>query len=120
MDINVVVLIGRLTKPVQVSVAGNHKVAKFTLAVGKGKDKGANFINCEAWDKTCEILEAYTNKGSRISVNGSIRTGSYDGANGKVYTTSVIANNVQLLDSRNDAQPSSSTTLDIEDDDLPF
>lgn len=106
--INMTILIGRLTKDVELKRTNNGKaVTNFTLAVNRQfkTDNGpdADFIQCQAWNKTAEVLEKYTSKGSQIAVTGSIQTRNYDGNDGKkVYVTEVIVNNVQFLDSKRD------------------
>ena len=99
---NNVVLIGRLTKDVEVryAPASQMAVARFSVAVDRGgKDKGADFISCVAFGKTAELMEKYTAKGLRISVQGHIQTGSYNKQDGtKVYTTDVVADRVEFID----------------------
>lgn len=64
---NNIVLIGRLTRDVEVrSTASGARVANFTLAVSR-RFKGADgvevdFIDCVAWNKPVDVLEAYTKK----------------------------------------------------------
>lgn len=107
---NVVSLIGRLTKDVEARVAQtqngeNMTISRFSLAVDrKGKDAGADFINCVAFGKNGEFAEKYLAKGIKIGIVGEIRTGSYDGKDGKkVYTTDVIVNSYTFCESRKDA-----------------
>ena len=109
---NVVSLIGRLTKDVEVRVAQTQKgenmtISRFSLAVDrKGKDAGADFINCVAFGKNGEFAEKYLAKGLKIGIVGEIRTGSYDGKDGKkVYTTDVIVNSYTFCESRKDTRP---------------
>jgi len=98
---NITILTGRLTKEVELKVTNSgKKVTQFTLAVQRDKDN-ADFINCVAWEKTAELLQAYTNKGSKIVVNGSLRTRDYQGTDGKkVYVTEVLVNQIELLDKK--------------------
>lgn len=122
---NNVILIGRLTKDVMMnSTQGGSVVANFTLAVNRPKSKNgeqsADFISCVAWNKTAEILEKYTQKGSQIAVSGSIHTRSYDNKEGKkVYVTEVVVWQVQLLGSKGQSSTSDSN-IPLNDDDLPF
>lgn len=105
----------------------NQKVVtQFNLAVYRTKDE-TDFINCVAWDKTAELLETYTSKGSQIGVNGTLRTRNYDDPNipnRKVYVTEVLVNSITLLDSKKKEQetyqPSYEPVADITSDDLPF
>lgn len=78
---------------------------KFTLAVNrrfknKNGDYDVDFINCVAWKGAAENLVNYMSKGSKIAVEGNIQTVSYINKNGaKVYTTEVVAENIEFLDS---------------------
>lgn len=103
MDINVVVLVGRLTREADMRSKDDKAIAKFSLAVNRMKKDEADFINCTAFGKTAEIVEKYTRKGSRVAVRGKIQTGSYTNKEGqKVYTTDVIVDDLQLLDPKSD------------------
>lgn len=106
---NKVILIGRLTKDVELvyvqSQEANLAKVKFTLAVDrkykKGAENSADFINCIAWNKTAEYLGAHATKGSKIAVEGSIQTGSYTNKDGKkVYTTDVVVDSVEIAGTR--------------------
>lgn len=93
---NNVVLIGRLTKDVELRYTDGAEpkaIARFTLAVNRmGKKDEADFINCLAFGRTAEFMEKYTGKGKLTAINGRIHTGSYTNKEGKtVYTTNVIA-----------------------------
>lgn len=104
MDINVVMLIGRLTKDADVR-AGEKTIAKFSVAVNRMKKDEVDFLNCVAFGKTAEIVEKYTHKGSRIAIRGRIQTGSYEKDGRKVYTTDIIAEEIQLLDPKSEEPP---------------
>lgn len=109
---NSVYLIGRLTKDVDLrATKSGTSVAGFILAVDKGLSKQkreeaeqagrptADFISCQAWGMTADLLSQYCDKGSRIAIEGRIQTGSYqDKETGKtVYTTDVVADRVEFL-----------------------
>ena len=119
--------IGRLTKDVEVTTTQNNKkVAKFTIAINKYRD-GADFLNCVAWEKTAEVLERYTQKGSQIGIVGRVETRNYEDKTGnRVYITEIIVNQVELLGSKSENKQESyskqddSYVLDISNDDLPF
>lgn len=104
---NKVILIGRLTRDPEVSYgSGNLAIARFTLAVDRrfkkeGDEQTADFISCRAFSKTAEFIEKYTHKGTKLVLEGRIQTGSYTNKEGqKVYTTDVIADNVEFGESR--------------------
>lgn len=102
---NNVQLIGRLTKDPEIRYTQSQTaVVSFTLAVDrrfkKDGEQTADFISCKAWNKTAEFVSKYFTKGKRMALTGRIETGSYEGKNGKVYTTEVIADNVEFVDSK--------------------
>ena len=99
---NQAIILGRVTKEIIPNFTPNTgmAVSKFTVAVDRGKDKGADFISCVAFGKTAETIAQYFNKGNRILIQGHIQTGSYDGKNGKVYTTDVIVDRIEFIDKK--------------------
>ena len=102
---NLVVLSGRLTKDPEIRYTQDEMaVANYTLAVDRyGKDKGADFIRCVAFDKRAQFAEKYLSKGMKIMVSGRIQTGSYERQDGtKVYTTDVIVDNQEFAEKRVD------------------
>lgn len=137
--INRVVLVGRLTKDVELQyLPSGVAVAKFTLAVNRpfsnaSGEKEADFINITVWRKPAENSANFLKKGSLAGVEGRIQTGSYEGTDGKrVYTTEVVADSVQFLEpkgnggSGGNSSPSTPThenpepPIEVSDDDLPF
>ena len=102
---NNVTLIGNLTKDVEVRYSTGEKqtaVGRFTLAInsGFGDRKRVDYINIVCFGKTAENAEKFLAKGSKCAVRGRIQTGSYEGKNGKVYTTDIIADEVEFLSTR--------------------
>lgn len=109
--INNVVLVGRITKDIDLRMSESGKAyTNFTLAVNrafKGQDgqQQADFISCKTFNKQAENLARYCGKGSLIAVVGSIQVSNFQGKDGNtVYRTEVIANNIQFLDTRNQGQ----------------
>ena len=109
--INNVTIIGRTTKDIELrATSSGTNNASFTLAVERNfknanGDKETDFINCVAWRKTAEILAQYAPKGSLIGVRGRIQTRNYENNQGvRVYLTEVVADEVQLIDTRNNNQ----------------
>lgn len=127
---NKTILMGRLTKDVEVRYTQNNNkaVARFTLAVNRrGKDAGTDFISCIAWGKTAELLQKYCKKGSQVGIVGRIRTGQYDDKDGKrVYTTDVVVEELDIIwDKKEENAVEDLGTKQFEqalinDDSLPF
>lgn len=103
---NNVSLIGRLTRDPDIRhTQSGHTVARFTLAVDAGKDREADFIPCQAWDKTAEVVEKCIGKGRQIGVTGSLKSGSYDDRDTgkKIRTLDVNVARIDFCGSRDDA-----------------
>ena len=106
-SINRVLLLGRLTKDVELmKTKSGTSYCRFTVACDRRKasdDKEAvtDFISCVAWRQSADFISQYGNKGSMVSIEGSIQTGSYTDKDGrKVYTTDVLTDRVQLVESK--------------------
>ena len=57
------------------------------------------------WRKLAEIVGQYLRKGSKVYVEGRIETRSWDDQNGqKRYTTEIVVNDMQMLDSRGEME----------------
>ena len=133
---NSVQLIGRLTRDPEVRYTdGGVSIARFSLAVERRfkQENGADadYINVVSFGKTAEFIEKYFRKGMKVALNGRIQTGSYTDKDGKkVYTTDVIAENVEFCESKgnsanNDAPAPASdgdfmSVPDGIDEELPF
>ena len=107
---NKVVLIGRVTRDPELRyTASNIPSTRFTLAVNRpfenqNGEREADFINVVVWRKQEKKKKKYVTKGSLIAVEGRIQTGSYEKDGQRVYTTDVVADNVQFLESKSQSQ----------------
>ena len=115
--INRTVLVGRLTRDVDLRTTGSGiSVGQFTLAVNRQftnaqGEREADFINCVIWRKSAENLANFAHKGSLIGVEGRIQTRSYDNQEGqRVYVTELVVDNFSLLDPKKDNQSSTKQT----------
>ena len=101
-------LIGRLTRDPELRYSSsNTAVVNFTIAIdrqytNKDGQRETDFIRVVAYNKQAENIKKFITKGSLVAVDGRIQTGSYDDKDGKrVYTTDIVADRVQFLDSKN-------------------
>lgn len=127
---NLAILMGRLTKDPDISISQNGtQIARYTIAIDRiGKDQGADFISCVAFNKSAEFADKYLKKGTKIAIEGAIRTGSYTNKDGqKVYTTDVIVNRQEFTESKGEAKPAETKPEDGFmsipggiDDEIPF
>ena len=127
---NTVSLIGRLTRDPEVRYTSTQMaVARFSIAIDRpakeGGEKQTDFPNIVVFGKQAENCERYLAKGRKVAINGRIQTGSYTDKEGrKVYTTDVVANYVEFLDSApQQAKPKQGEQVEgfkQADDDIPF
>lgn len=109
--INNVSLTGRLTRDPELKYTGSGTaVTNFNLAVNRtfknaNGERETDFIMCQAWRKTAEIIANNLNKGSLIGVEGRIQTRNYQDNDGKtVYITEVVVETVTFLESKAESQ----------------
>lgn len=110
---NNVSLMGRLTRDAELRYASNTEMAilRFNVAVDRklSKEKRqeaennnqptADFINCIAFGKTAEFIGQYFGKGNKIAITGHIQTGSYEKDGQRIYTTDVVVDSFDFVES---------------------
>jgi single-strand DNA-binding protein len=116
---NSVILLGRLSREPELRFipSSGMAVAKMNLAVDRemtkdkkeqAKQQGgqtADFVNITIFGKQAENVCNFLAKGSKCAIHGRINTGTYTTPEGeKRYSTDVIADRVEFLDSKADRQ----------------
>ena len=113
---NCVFILGRLTRDTELRYTANTQMAnaRFVVAVNRklSKEKRqeaenngyptADFISCVAWGKTAENIGNYFRKGNRIAITGHIQTGSYEKDGQRIYTTDVVVDSFDFVESNKD------------------
>lgn len=94
---NSVSLIGRATKDAEVRMAGETKVASYSLAVDR-RGEGTDFINITAFGKAADFAEKWVKKGIKLGITGYIHTGSYEKDGRRVYTFEVVAGSQEFCE----------------------
>ena len=138
--INKVILVGNLGNDPDVrSLPNGDQVTNISIATSKSWTKDGQKKEQTEWHrvvffrKLAEIAGQYLKKGSKVYVEGELRTRSYDKDGQKHYSTEIVANEMQMLDSKGDnqqSQPSGSQpaakdkwsppAADDFNDDIPF
>ena len=109
---NKTVLVGRLTKDVEVrKTQTGVSVASFSVAVDRQISKDAqeraaqagqavqtaDFINCVAWRQQADFLGTYGRKGALVAIEGHLQTQNYQDRNGNtVFRMDVVTDRVNL------------------------
>ena len=137
---NKVIITGRITKdPEAFTTQSGISRSTFTVAVQRPRKNqqgtyDSDFLPVVAWRQTADYVNRYLHKGSKIAVEGSIQTRSYDAQDGsKRYVTEILADHVEGLDSRENgaqtatrpAQPAAQEQgandfTEVDDQELPF
>jgi single-strand DNA-binding protein len=102
--LNEVRLIGNLTKDPDSRAAGSHTIVSFSIAVNR-KSKGADgqateevsFFDCDAWNKTGDLVMQYCKKGRQVLVLGRLKQERWEKDGQKRSKVKIIADNVQFL-----------------------
>lgn len=124
--VNKVILIGNLGKdPETKHLPSGSAVSNVTLATSESwkdqsgeKQERTEWHNVVFYGKLAEIAGEYLHKGSKVYVEGSIRTRKWTDKEGNDrYTTEIIAREMQMLDGKAGA-PQAKTPPD--NDDIPF
>lgn len=107
--INKVILVGNLGSDPEVRYMPNgNAVANVSLATSeswKDKTSGEQQEKTEwhrvvFFNRLAEIVEQYVKKGSKIYIEGKLQTRSWEQDGVKRYSTEIVANEMQMLDSR--------------------
>ena len=122
--INSVILIGRLTRNIELRYTSNEKaVGNFTLAVNrKYKDSEGNyptdFIDCVIFGNGAETLSKYTHKGDLLGVEGSIQKRQYEDKEGnKHYATEIMIEKYTFLQTNKKSETTQTATQETKQND---
>ena len=112
--VNKVILVGNLGNDPEVRYMPNgNAVANVSLATSetwKDKSTGEQQEKTEwhrvvFFNRLAEIVEQYVKKGTKLYVEGRLQTRSWEQDGVKRYSTEVVANEMQMLDSRVGVSP---------------
>ena len=107
--INKVMLIGNLGRDPETRYAQNGSaVTRFSIATSESwKDRTSGeqqerteWHNVVCFARLAEIAGEYLRKGSKVYIEGSLRTSSWEANGEKKYRTEINARELQMLDSR--------------------
>ena len=120
---NKVIISGNITKDIDLrKTQTNKSVARFSVAnnEGYGDKKITTFINCQAWEKTADLIANYCSKGSKVLIEGSWRTNSYE-KDGKSLTDNyIVVNSIEFLSAQPKHTEERQKNVTIDPEELPF
>ncbi|MCE1195312.1 single-stranded DNA-binding protein [bacterium] len=110
-DINVVVLVGRLTRDSELKYTkSGMPIARFSLAVNRSRKQGeewvdeTSFFDIDFWGKGAEAVNRYLIKGQQVGVEGELRQDRWEQDGQSRSKVVVNATNVRLLGSASPGQ----------------
>lgn len=132
--LNHITIHGRLTNDCELRRTNSGKaVVSFNIACDKqGKDNGASFIPCVAWEKTGEFIHNYFTKGSAILLEGRLESRQYETKDGQKRTVLEVVvsqahfcekkkdHGIEINEPANDPNGPGNFTLLSNDEPLPF
>lgn len=126
---NNIVLLGRLTKDADIrSTQSGKVVASFTLAVDRpytqnGK-REVDFIACQIWGKSAEVLSKSVHKGQRILLEGRLQIRQYTDKNGNKRTAAeVVADRFEFIERKEQTESQGMENFGQQmpfDEEIPF
>lgn len=122
-------MLGRLTKDADIrSTQSGKVVASFTLAVDRpytqnGK-REVDFIACQIWGKSAEVLGKSVHKGQRILLEGRLQIRQYTDKNGNKRTAAeVVADRFEFIERKEQTEPQGMENFGQQmpfDEEIPF
>lgn len=107
MSVNKVILLGNVGRDPQIRYVGNRPVAEFTLATterGRTLENGqqiperTEWHRLVMWDGNATLAERYVRKGTKIYVEGKLRTRTWEDRNTIKHTvTEIYVDSMELL-----------------------
>lgn len=132
---NRVILMGNLTRDVEIKNTTSRPVANISIALNrkfKTKDDGqkeeTTFVDCEAWGNTAEMMAKYLHKGRTVHVEGRLKQDRWQDKDGNNRSRLlVLVENFEFVGPPNDtdrraSKPSNtqSKPVGVSEDDIPF
>lgn len=143
--VNKVILVATCGKDPEIkSMPNGNAVANFSVATSESwkdsqgnKQESTEWHRCVAFGRLAEIIGQYVRKGSKVYLEGKLKTRQWEQDGQKRYATEVLVSEMQMLDSKPAGQSEAPVRQDVstqprqagntkpafddfEDTDLPF
>ncbi|MDE7136808.1 MAG: single-stranded DNA-binding protein [Muribaculaceae bacterium] len=107
MSVNKVILVGHVGKKPEIRYVGSRPIASFTMATnepahvtadGRTLPERTEWHNIVMWDAAAETAERYIDKGTKLFVEGKLRTRQWQDRNAITrYTTEILVDQFDIL-----------------------
>jgi single-strand DNA-binding protein len=119
--VNKVILVATCGKdPEMKSMPNGNAVANFSVATSESwkdaqgnKQESTEWHRCVAFGKLAEIIGQYVRKGSKVYLEGKLKTRQWEQDGQKRYATEVLVNEMQMLDSKPAGQSEAPVRQDV-------
>lgn len=110
-SVNKVFILGALGRDSETRFTStNLQITSFSVATStfrKGEDgerkEETEWHRITTIGRTAEVAQTYLSKGSKVFIEGHLRTRKWENKEGKTqYSTEIVADNLQLLDKKSD------------------
>lgn len=136
-SVNKVFILGALGRDPETRFTNtNLQITSFSVATStfrKGEDgerkEETEWHRITTIGRTAEVAQTYLSKGSKVFIEGHLRTRKWENKEGKTqYSTEIVADNLQLLDKKSDRPGQAGQTKQAPDEkpytgnpeDIPF
>lgn len=119
MNVNMIILAGRLTRDIQLSFTPNQvEVAEFGMAINKKyKDKETVcFVDCVAFQKNAVNINKYLKKGDALFVSGELQLDTWEKDGQKRSKHKVLVQSFEFVGGKKETQGS----VEQDDPEIPF
>jgi len=107
-------------------IPGGESVLSFSIGVNESwkakdgtKQERVEWMNCSLFGKRADALAQYLKKGSRVLIEGKLRTDKFEKNGETRYSTKVILSEIVMLDGKKDGGGHASAA-DDDDGSIPF
>lgn len=126
-SVNKVILLGNVGQAPEVKSSSNGTLrTTVSLATNERRKVGERWEDHTEWHRVvffgrlAEVVRDYVRKGSKIYIEGKLRTHSWDENGSKRYSTNIVADDVNLLDGKPAESPTQAAPQPAEDEEIPF
>ena len=114
--VNKVILVGNVGNDPECREGGSGAIANLSVATSdtwKDKNTGEQQERTEwhrivFFNRLAEVVRDYVKKGTKVYLEGRLQTRSFEQDGVQKYSTEIVANEMQMLDSKNGAAPEAS------------
>ena len=129
---NKVIICGNLGADPDLRVTqGDMAILKLRIATNERKKQGDKWVDhtewhrCTMFGERAQKLATYLEKGSKVLIEGVLRTSSYDKDGQKHWSTEIVVNDIELLGGKQSSGAPRSTAAtavnyDALENDVPF